>query len=71
MALLDINDLKVTFTKGVEHVHAVRGVTLSVTEGESYGIVGESGSGKSTVLRAICGLAPTTAGDYRGSTVRN
>ena len=65
MALLDINDLKVTFTKGVEHVHAVRGVTLSVTEGESYGIVGESGSGKSTVLRAVCGLAPTTAGTMR------
>lgn len=65
MALLDINDLKVTFTKGVEHVHAVRGVTLSVTEGESYGIVGESGSGKSTVLRAVCDLAPTTAGTIR------
>ncbi|MCX7277762.1 MAG: ABC transporter ATP-binding protein, partial [Burkholderiales bacterium] len=29
---------------------------------ESFGIVGESGSGKSTVLRAICGLAPRAAG---------
>ena len=62
MGLLDINDLEVTFAKGAEHVHAVRGVSLTVAEGESYGIVGESGSGKSTVLRAICGLAPVTAG---------
>ncbi len=62
MGILDVDDLNVTFSKGAERVHAVRGVTLSVTEGESYGIVGESGSGKSTVLRAICGLAPVTGG---------
>lgn len=65
MALLDINDLNVTFAKGAERVHAVRGVTFAVSEGESYGIVGESGSGKSTVLRAICGLAPVTGGTLR------
>jgi peptide/nickel transport system ATP-binding protein len=32
---------------------------------ESFGLVGESGSGKSTILRAICGLAPVTAGRIR------
>jgi peptide/nickel transport system ATP-binding protein len=58
MPLIDITDLHVRFGP----VHAVRGVSLQVTAGESYGIVGESGSGKSTVLRAICGLAPTSAG---------
>jgi peptide/nickel transport system ATP-binding protein len=62
---LELEGLKVTFGKGPDRVDAVRGVSLAVAEGESYGIVGESGSGKSTVLRAICGLAPMTAGTLR------
>src|SRR5690606_8633187 len=35
---------------------------LKVDEGEAFGLVGESGSGKSTVLRAMCGLAPVAQG---------
>ncbi|WP_210205824.1 ABC transporter ATP-binding protein [Hoeflea marina] len=60
--MLDIHDLAVTFGHGARAVHALRGVSFSVNEGESYGIVGESGSGKSTVLRAICGLTPMSGG---------
>ena len=41
---------------------AVDGVSIDIQPGESFGIVGESGSGKSTVLRAVCGLAPRSAG---------
>ena len=41
---------------------AVADTSFAVQPGESFGIVGESGSGKSTVLRAICGLAPRTSG---------
>ena len=40
----------------------VRGVSLCVPTGGSYGLVGESGSGKSTVLRALSGLNPDWTG---------
>ena len=60
--LLEIENLEVTFGGADRLVHALRGVSISVEEEESFGIVGESGSGKSTVLRAICGLAPVTGG---------
>ncbi len=55
---LAIEGLRVVFDDFV----AVDDVSLRVEPGESFGIVGESGSGKSTVLRAVCGLAPRTAG---------
>ncbi len=44
---------------------AVAETSLRVNAGESFGIVGESGSGKSTVLRAICGLAPKQSGSVQ------
>jgi peptide/nickel transport system ATP-binding protein len=65
MPKLAVEDLHVVFGHGAGRVEAVRGVSFSVGKNESFGIVGESGSGKSTVLRAICGLAPTTAGEIR------
>jgi peptide/nickel transport system ATP-binding protein len=64
-AMLAVDDLYVVFGHGAGRVEAVRGVSFSVGKNESFGIVGESGSGKSTVLRAICGLAPTTSGEIR------
>jgi len=63
--LIEIDDLSVTFGKGRDAVQAVQGVSFAVEARESYGLVGESGSGKSTILRAICGMAPVTGGVIR------
>jgi peptide/nickel transport system ATP-binding protein len=65
MTLIEIDSLTVTFRSQGREVRAVEDVSLSVTKGESFGLVGESGSGKSTILRAICGMAPVTGGQIR------
>lgn len=65
MSLIEIDHVSVTFRAKGRDVRAVEDVSFSVAEGESFGLVGESGSGKSTILRAICGMAPVTAGTIR------
>jgi peptide/nickel transport system ATP-binding protein len=65
MSLIGIENLSVTFRVKGRDVRAVEGVSLSVAKGESFGLVGESGSGKSTILRAICGMAPVSGGTIR------
>ncbi len=62
MSEILIEDLNVWFGEYEERVDAVKGASLSVSKGGSFGLVGESGSGKSTILRAIMGLAPTWDG---------
>ncbi|RUW27423.1 ABC transporter ATP-binding protein [Mesorhizobium sp. M4B.F.Ca.ET.215.01.1.1] len=57
-AALSVDGVEVIF----DRFRALKGVSLEVREGESYGLVGESGSGKSTLLRAIAGLAPIASG---------
>jgi teichoic acid transport system ATP-binding protein len=46
----------------MREVHAVKGVSFVVHEGETIGIVGSNGSGKSSLMRAIAGLYPATKG---------
>jgi peptide/nickel transport system ATP-binding protein len=65
MALIEIENLSVTFNAGGRRVRAVQDVSLKVEEKASFGLVGESGSGKSTILRALCGLAPVSGGSIR------
>jgi peptide/nickel transport system ATP-binding protein len=47
---------------GPQGTRAVDGVSLTIREGETFGLVGESGCGKSTLGRVIAGLIPPTAG---------
>src|SRR5207247_697324 len=54
--LLEVKDLKVSFTTDDGIVHAVDGVSYTVDEGQALGIVGESGSGKSVSSLAVMGL---------------
>ncbi|WP_343449406.1 ABC transporter ATP-binding protein [Micromonospora oryzae] len=63
MALLEVDDLSVTFARrGQRTVHAVDGVSFSVDAGEVVGLVGESGCGKSVTSLAIMGLLPKQPG---------
>lgn len=47
------------------YIDAVRDVSFSIDEGETFTLVGESGSGKSTLALAVAGLLPTTEGSIR------
>jgi peptide/nickel transport system ATP-binding protein len=62
---LSVENLSVVYGHGRGRVEAVVGVSFALAKNGSFGIVGESGSGKSTVLRAICGLAPVSDGEIR------
>ncbi len=64
--MIEINKVNVFFgTGGKFPLHALRDVSFSVSEGESFGLVGESGSGKSTVLLAIANLGVSWSGRIR------
>ncbi|CAJ35344.1 ABC transporter ATP-binding protein [Methanocella arvoryzae] len=68
--LIEIKDLKVyfpiqggIFSRTVENVKAVDGVSFYIKKGETLGLVGESGCGKTTVGRSILMLTPPTSGE--------
>ena len=60
-AILEVDDLAVTFATSGGDVEAVRGVSFSIAPGECVGVVGESGSGKTVSALAITDLLAPTA----------
>lgn len=61
MALLEFDDVSVTYRSRGADVPAVRGVTLSVDSGQTLGIAGESGCGKTTLTSTVLRMQPKSA----------
>lgn len=69
--LLKIDNLSISFGRGVEKIEAVKNLCLTVKRGETLGIVGESGSGKSLTSLTSMGLLPASANINSGEITLN
>lgn len=63
--LIQLHKLTKVYKVGVEHVHALAGVDLTVGENEFVAIMGASGSGKSTLMNVLGCLDRPTTGGYK------
>ena len=61
MALLEVRDIHTYYG----NIEALKGVSLTVEEGECVTLIGSNGAGKSTTLRSISGLTPARTGEIR------
>jgi branched-chain amino acid transport system ATP-binding protein len=61
MALLEVSDIRTHYGT----IEALKGVSLTIDEGEVVTLIGSNGAGKSTTLRSISGLTPASAGTIR------
>lgn len=62
--IIELQHIKRDFIVGEETVHALRGITFTIHEGEFVTIMGTSGSGKSTLLNTLGCLDTPTSGEY-------
>ena len=60
--LVEVNDLRKTYADGFE---ALKGVTLTIQEGEILALLGPNGAGKTTLISALCGITSPTGGTAR------
>ncbi len=59
--MLQVNDINVYYGK----IHAIKGVSFEVNEGEFVSLIGANGAGKSTTLKTVSGLLRSKTGDIR------
>ena len=64
MALIEARALTKTYAMGGQTVHALRGISLAIAEGDFVAIMGASGSGKSTLMNILGCLDQPSAGTY-------
>ena len=64
LQMLEINQLQKSYAIGDSSLHVLKGIDLSVSQGEMVAIMGSSGSGKSTLLNIIGMLDEADSGDY-------
>ncbi len=69
-ALLEVQNLRVSFGRGAREVDAVRGISFDSHRGETVGLVGESGSGKSVSALSILQLLPYPPAWHPGGSIR-
>lgn len=62
--MIEIKDLKKTYTVSKVQTNALRGITLKINKGDFVAITGKSGCGKSTLLNILGGLDIPTSGEY-------
>ena len=60
MEIIKINNI----TKNYKNIKALNNISLSINEGELYGLLGVNGAGKTTLLKILSGLTNQTSGDF-------